>query len=340
MLAKPPTAPWGPGRTARSSVLEQMNLTIDVVIPVHGGWKHTERCLVALAGQTVAHRVFVVDNDSPDDTVDRVRAGFPSVTVIEMGENAGYGRAVNAGAAAGDGDVVVALNNDVACAPDFLERAVEPFTDPTVGATVPLLLRPGGALIDAFGLSVDATLACFVRLQGSPLESLGAGVPIPALLGPHGGAAPYRRSALEAIGGFDERIFFYGEDLDVALRLRAAGWRSVEAPAARAVHENGATAGKRSAWQREHGGFGRGYVLRRYGVLRSRAGLRAAATELAVVVGDLLISRDLAAARGRVAGWRAGGHAGQRVPPPVGGSAIGFRESLRLRLADYGLLRH
>jgi N-acetylglucosaminyl-diphospho-decaprenol L-rhamnosyltransferase len=310
--------------------------TFDVVIPAHGGWAHTERCLAALMAQTVSHTVIVVDNASPDDTVARVRAGFPEVRVLTMGENAGFSRAVNRGIAEGDAELVVVLNNDVTCAPDFLAHVAAAFANPAIGSAAPLLLRPGGERIDALGITADATLACFVRLQGRQADAAEREDGVPPLLGPHGAAAAYRRRALAEVGPLDERIFMYGEDLDLALRLRDAGWDAVTAPMARAVHEGGATAGKRSAWQRRQGGFGRGYLLRRYGVLRGRAALRALLTELIVVAGDVAISRDAAALRGRLAGWRAGrGHPRRMASGPL--APIGFRESLGLRVADYGL---
>lgn len=312
--------------------------SIDVVIPVHGAWEHTERCLRHLAAQTVAHTAIVIDNASPDDTVARIRTGFPAVRLVEMGENAGFARAVNRGVEAGEGELVVLLNNDVDCEPAFLERLLAPFADAGVGSAAPLLLRPGGERIDALGIVADPTLACFVQHQGAPAAIAEEDRATRTPLGPHGAAAAYRRAALEQIGGFDERIFMYGEDFDVALRLRAAGWRCAAVPDARAVHAGGATAGKRSAWQRERGGFGRAYLLRRYGVLRSRAGARALLTELIVVAGDLVLSRDAAALRGRLAGWRAArGLPRRQLPADALAEEIGFRTSLRLRQTDYAL---
>ena len=88
---------------------------------------------------------------------------------------------------------------------------------------------------------------------------------------------------------------------------------------------------------RRHGGFGRGYVLRRYGVLRGAGAPRALATETIVVLGDLAISRDLAALRGRLDGWRAAGGAPRRRAPAAAIDAtIGFRRSLALRRGVYG----
>ena len=309
-------------------------MTIDVVIPIHGGREMTERCLATLAEQTVEHRTIVVDNASPDDSVAVLRERFPGVEVVEMGANRGYAAACNAGIAAGGAEVVVLLNNDVLLTPDFFEQLVAPLAGaPSVGSVTPVLTRPDGRTIDNAGLAADPTLAGFPRLQGRPLEE--AGKTGPLLLGPSGAAAAYRRAALDAVDGLDEGIFLYQEDLDLALRLRAAGWGTVFAVDARGVHLGSATAGRGSAWQRRHAGFARGYLLRRYGVLRGGHAARALVTELAVTSGDLALSRDLASLRGRLAGWRAGGRAPRRKLPSEGiDGSIGLRDSLRLRRED------
>ena len=64
---------------------------------------------------------------------------------------------------------------------------------------------------------------------------------------------------------------------------------------------------------------------------------RALATEAIVVLGDLAISRDLAALRGRLAGWRAAGHQPRSPRPPVEAieAGIGLRDSLALRRGVY-----
>jgi hypothetical protein len=150
---------------------------------------------------------------------------------------------------------------------------------------------------------------------------------------PSGGAAAYRRTAYEQAGGFDPALFAYGEDVDLGLRLRAAGWRAAAAPDARAVHLGGATAGIDSPLQRELAGFARGFLLRRYGILRSPAAGRALLVEALVVGWGLVRHRTLVPLGSRVRGWRAGARGGQR-PLPAGtiDETISLRESLR-RLA-------
>jgi GT2 family glycosyltransferase len=134
----------------------------------------------------------------------------------------------------------------------------------------------------------------------------------------------------------DEHIFIYQEDLDLALRLRGAGWGAATAPGAIGVHLGSATMQRRSAWQREQGGFARGYFLRRYGVPSSSAGPRALLTEAVIVVGDALISRDLVAARSRMRGWRAASGLPRHPRPSAGiDSRITLLESFRLRRLDY-----
>jgi GT2 family glycosyltransferase len=311
--------------------------TIDVVIVAYNRYELTDSCLRHLAAQTIPHRVILVDNGSTDTSSSRVAQQWPDVQLLSLDGRRGFAEACNRGVAAGQGSIVVLINNDVDCEADFLERLVVPFeAEPQVGSVAALMLQPSGRTVDSLGLVADVTLACFPRFQGRAVTDQPAREP--GLVGPAGAAAAYRRAAWEQVGGMDERIFAYMEDFDVALRLRAAGWRTVAAPDARGVHLGSASHGHRSASQRTHGGFGRGYVLRRYGVLRSRAGARALITEAIVVLGDLVISRDLAALSGRLAGWRAAGGVARLPPPPAEAvdTAIGFRESLALRRGVYG----
>jgi GT2 family glycosyltransferase len=309
--------------------------SIDVVIPVFNRYELTARCLSLLREQTVPHRVIVVDDGSSDGTPARLGADWPEVSVLSLEGNKGFSKACNRGVSAGNGEIVVLLNNDVECPADFLERLAAPLRDPAVGSVAALMLQPGGELVDGIGLSVDATLAAFPRHQGRPRDC--AAEPAPVLLGPAGTAAAYRRSAWESLGGLDEAIFAYMEDVDLALRLRITGWRSVAAPEAVGIHLGSATYGQRSARQRRLGGFARGYLLRRYGLLRGRTAPRALLTETIVVLGDLAISHDLEALRGRLSGWRAARRRPRLPRPPAEAieGGIGLRDSLALRRGVY-----
>ncbi|WP_426519823.1 glycosyltransferase family 2 protein [Diaminobutyricibacter sp. McL0618] len=311
-----------------------MTATVDVIVPVYGNWELTRSCLEHLRRQSAAHNVIVVDDAGPDDTVSRLRDGYPEVTVVALERNLGFAGACNAGIRAGSGEIVILVNNDVDAAPDLVERLAAALGDPSVGSACPLLLKPDGR-VDAYGICADPTMAGFVRFNGATVAEALAKRPSTRLLGPYGAVAAYRRAALDDVGLLDEGIVMYGEELDLALRLSAGGWRSVLVPEARGVHLGGATSGRGSASQRRKAGFGRGYLLRAYGVLGSRYGIRAVVTEAIVCVGDLVLSRDIASTTGRLAGWRAGRSTFVR-PGRVPGvdRGIGFTESLRLRIGD------
>ncbi len=306
------------------------------MIPTSGRYELTADCLAHLARQTRRHRVIVCDNGGDEETAERIGREWPAVRLIRSADRLSFAAACNRGAAAGDAEVVVLLNNDVNCHPDWLERLIAPLAnEPRTGSVACLLVRPGEQAIDSVGLCADRTLAGFPRLAGLPVAR--AADTRPLLAGPAGAAAAYRRTAWVEVGGLDEAIFAYAEDLDLALRLRGAGWRASTAPEAVGVHIGSATHGHRTAWQRRHAGFARGYLLRRYGVLRSREAVRALAAETAVVLGDALLSRDLAALSGRVAGWRAArGLAARSAPADALDPAIGMGDSLALRTRVYG----
>jgi GT2 family glycosyltransferase len=309
-----------------------MSRSVDVVVTTHQGWEFTQRCLEHLGNQTVKHTIIVSDGASTDGTPENIHAHFPSVTLITHADDPGYAAATNHGVAAGNGDVILLLNNDAFCRRDFLEHLVGSFDDERVGAVAPLTLRSDERTIDSVGLTLDVTLAPFIRLNGRPIEE--ATFPRPVLVSPGGGADAYRRSAWIEAGGFDEHLSFYGADLDLGLRIRSLGWTTVAAPRAVAVHLRSATSGHRSRLARESGGWARGFLLRRWSILRSRAAGRAIVTEALVAVADAALSRDTVAVRSRISGWRCASDLPRRsVPPRAADPDIGFIESLRLRWA-------
>jgi N-acetylglucosaminyl-diphospho-decaprenol L-rhamnosyltransferase len=307
---------------------------VDVVIPTWNGRELLRRCLPTLEAQTERCRVIVVDNGSVDGTRELLSDEHTDVELVGLDRNHGFGPAVNRGSAFGEAPYVVLVNNDVECDPGFVEEIVEPLrASPTIGMVAGLLLRPGRAVIDSFGLEVDRTLSAFPRFAGADCAS--TELHERHLLGPSGGAAAYRREAFEAIGGFDEALFAYMEDVDLALRLRAAGWMAAGAPGAIGVHLGSATFGARSRWQVETAGWARAYLIRKYGILRGNLGVAGwtIVVEAGVATAELVIGRDLAAIRGRRAGWRAARGKRATVPRGVINTDLRFFDSLRRRAA-------
>lgn len=306
-------------------------MTFDVVIPTRDGRELLEGCLASL-DQDERARVIVVDDGSGDDTITWLKSAHPEVRLVALAPALGrFSAVVNAGVRAGSGEAVVLLNNDVVCDPGFLDRLIAPLAaDDAVGTVAAVMLKPGRTEIDSYGLEIDATGAGWPRLGGAAWPRT---LDERWLLGPSGGAGAYRRSALDEVGLLDERMVAYQEDAELALRLRAGGWHAAGARDAVCVHLGGATFGRRSARQRWAAGWSRGFLLRRLRLGHPGMTARAIVTEAGVCAVDTLQQRDLAALRGRVAGWR---HGGDPLPLPAElvNPEITFAAGLRRRRRD------
>jgi N-acetylglucosaminyl-diphospho-decaprenol L-rhamnosyltransferase len=300
-----------------------------IYIPNFNGSERLARTLRSLAGQSRPLDVVVVDNGSEDDSVALARRDFPEVKILELGRNLGFGPALNRAVATHPADAVILLNNDVECEPRFSEALLDGLGEGVQSVAGVLVQERSPELIDSAGIVADATLMGFDHLHGEPLAAaLSAADP----LGPTGGAGLYRRAAFEAVGGFDERIFLYYEDLDLALRIAAAGGRCRLAGEARALHAYSASLGAGSGQKFARTGWSRGYMLRRYGVMTHPGlALRALACEAAICGGQLLMDRTAKGVGGRLRGWREGGGLERREVDGAPLLEISAREALALR---------
>jgi GT2 family glycosyltransferase len=221
---------------------------VSIVIPNWNGRHWLPRCLESIACQQLAPlEVIVVDNGSDDGSVDYLRASHPPVSVVELARNTGFAHAANRGIAAASGELVALINADVVLASDWTRRMVAALAaDPgAVSVASKMLSLDDPAEVYDAGDVLRRDGACeqrgrFMRDDGrwdQPGEVFGACA----------GAALYRRDAVLAAGGFDGRFFAYLEDVDLALRLRLAGWRCRYEPAV-ALH-----AGEGSSHQLDRG---------------------------------------------------------------------------------------
>lgn len=195
----------------------------------------------------------VVDNASTDDTAAVVEQ--TGATLIRRADNRGFGAASNAGVATARGDVVVLLNPDTLLVDSSLERLAEMAR--TTGALCgPELLNPDGsrqpsasALPAGWEVAATAVIPSRafpnrIRERCEPWRAARV-VEVGWLTGACI-AAP--RSVLLELGPFDESIELYGEDVDLGVRARRIGFRSLFAPdVARIVHLGGRSAGQRFA---------------------------------------------------------------------------------------------
>ena len=286
-----------------------------VIVPTHVGGPQLERLLDSLAGQTAIARTIVVDNAAPEGVADLV-ARHEFAERLPLEENAGFGRAVNLAAARSEDDALVLLNDDCVCEPRFVEEllaALDPAKAVVMAAGV-LVEAHDPRTVDTAGMELDDTLLVFDYLNGAPISAVGPETPAP--IGPCAAAAAFDRAAFAEAGGFDENLFAYWEDVDLVLRIVRARGRCALAPAARATHVHSATLGSGSAEKDYLTGFGRGYVLRKWGVLDSRARAARVLLEDGVIcAGQLVVDRTPAGARGRLAGYAAAANVARQAYP-------------------------
>jgi len=204
-------------------------------------------CLGSLGRQSdVAFETIVVDNGSSDGSPEMAEREF-GARVIRNRENRGFCAANNQGIAASSGDFIALLNNDAEAQPGWLAALLRAGSAaPDIGMAAskvlvwedPRRIDKAGHLIFPDGQN---------RGRGTGQLDKGQFDREEEVLWPDGCACLYRAEMLRQIGGFDEDFFAYGDDAELGLRARIAGWRCVYTPQAVVWHHRGSTLGKDSA---------------------------------------------------------------------------------------------
>jgi len=204
-------------------------------------------CLNSLKRQEgVPFEVILVDNGSSDGSAEMAERDF-GIYVIRNTENRGFCAANNQGIGIARGEFVGLLNNDAEAEPGWLAALWRACTEaPDVGMAAskilvwedPRVIDKAGHLIFPDGQNRGRGSGALDRGQFNRQEEV---------LWPDGCAALYRKSMLDQIGGFDEDFFAYGDDAELGLRARIAGWRCLYTPDAVVRHHRGSTLGKDSS---------------------------------------------------------------------------------------------
>jgi GT2 family glycosyltransferase len=218
---------------------------VAVVVTSLDGWRDSITCLDSLAVLQYPNvEIVLVDNASPDGSVERIAEAHPNVRLLRSDANLGITGGNNIGIRYGldrGAEYVWLLNNDTRVAPDSLEAMVREATrDPraaAVGCVLYLMESPdriqawGGGWVNLWtGLSRHAkTPTVPDKLSYLTFAS-----------------ALIRTQALREVGLLDEGFFIYWEDVDLSFRLRRAGWRLAVAPDAKVWHVESGTVGRRT----------------------------------------------------------------------------------------------
>lgn len=225
-------------------------MTLDVIIVSHNTQTDLADCLAALHAHPPAAlgRVFVVDNHSTDGSAAFVRSRWPSVALIALDRNVGFGAANNVAIRASTGDLSLLLNSDAVAPPGAIDTLVDRLLATGAAAAGPRLVDDRGRPEVSFGpmLSPMTELLQRTRVRLAASESPLASRYVRRLVSRErrvdwvtGACLLVRRSAALDAGLFDERFFMYEEDVDFCAALRARGGVILFTPAADVVHRRG-----------------------------------------------------------------------------------------------------
>jgi GT2 family glycosyltransferase len=226
-----------------------MNSTLNlpkfsIVIPNYNGAVYLENCLKSLKSQTYqTMEIVVVDNASQDGSVDLVRALAPEAVLLRENRNCGFAEGADIGIHASRGDWVAVLNNDTEAGSHWLAacmQAIQNHPDAAFLACRILDFSIRDRLYSAGDCFLRAGIGYRRGQEQTDREDFRRECKI---FSASGCAALYRRDVLKQTGVFDKRFFAYLEDVDLGLRLQAAGYHGYYVPGAEVYHHGAATSG-------------------------------------------------------------------------------------------------
>lgn len=191
-------------------------MDISIIIVSYNTANLTLKCLASLqSSDELENEIFVVDNASTDDSVESIREEFPTVNLIVNKVNRGFGAANNQALKQCRGRYVIFLNPDTTVKQDTLKKAVV-FMDAneSVGLAGAKMLNPDGTLQESISYRYPGEKFASgetAHLKGNIACVLGAFM-------------ISRKPLLDKLNGFDEAFFLYGEDQDLAWRIREKGF--------------------------------------------------------------------------------------------------------------------
>ncbi|MBX2959692.1 MAG: glycosyltransferase [Flavobacteriales bacterium] len=220
-----------------------------------------EQCLTSVLKATthIDAEIFVVDNDSKDDSVEMVSNLFPEVKIIANKKNVGFSKANNQAIAIAKGEYILLLNPDTVVEEDSFEKCID-FMDkhPKAGGLGVKMIDGNGIFLPESKRGLPTPSVSFYKIFG--LSSL---FPTSKTFSKYhlgylnnneineieilsGAYMWMRKSVLDEVGYLDENFFMYGEDIDLSYRIIKAGYKNFYFPETKIIHYKGESTKKGS----------------------------------------------------------------------------------------------
>lgn len=192
--------------------------------------------------------IYVVDNDSTDDSTSFLEKNFPEIKIIKNKTNGGYAKGYNEGLKHIEADVLVLLNSDVEVTENWLFPVVEQFKiDPTLAAAQPKILDyknkayfeyagAAGGFIDKYGYPY-----CRGRIFNTLEKDEGQYDGVSEVFWASGACLFVRKEAFWEAGGFDEEYFAHQEEIDLCWRLFNLNYKTLCVGHSKVYHLGGAS---------------------------------------------------------------------------------------------------
>ena len=225
-----------------------MSEKIAVAILNWNGKALLEEYLPGVVEDSKPHPVYVIDNDSSDDSIAYVKENFPEVTVVQTGENLGYAGGYNKGLAPVKEPYAVLLNSDVRTTPGWLDPILDRFkSEPNCGAVQPIIrwdrakdkfeyAGASGGFMDVLGYPF-----CRGRILYELESDHGQYDDAMKVFWATGACLAVRMDAFYKAGSLDNLLFAHMEEIDLCWRMQRAGYTVWVEPASTVFHLGGAT---------------------------------------------------------------------------------------------------
>ncbi|MCX6785587.1 MAG: glycosyltransferase family 2 protein [Candidatus Komeilibacteria bacterium] len=230
-----------------------MSNKLAISLVTNNAEKYLPFCLTSVFNQTYKDfTLLIIDNGSSDRTVKYLQENYPQLKMVAHQENLGFAQAHNQAISWSESEYLMMLNQDIILEPDYLEQAVKYLDNQPAAAVASgkILIwdfadNQRTKIIDSLGLKVFKNHRVVNIKEGE--TDLGEDNEIKEIFGVSGAAPIFRRSSLERVkiklSSFkheeylDEDFFSYKEDVDLAWRLRLAGYQAVYLPKCVAYHD-------------------------------------------------------------------------------------------------------
>jgi GT2 family glycosyltransferase len=222
---------------------------VSIIIVNYNTWQLTVDCIKSIFSKTtgVTFEVIVVDNSSFDNSVYNIRTAFPSITIIESGENLGFGRANNLAALQAKGKYLFFLNSDTLLVNDAVSilksyMDIHPNVAICGGNLYDKDMNPNHSYLRIFPSifnDIDlATRRLISRIFIKNMQFNKSNVPLDVAY-ITGADMMIRKDLFENVSGFDSDFFLYYEETELTYRLKSKNYRVVNVPSAKIIHLEG-----------------------------------------------------------------------------------------------------